>query len=506
VSAAGRPLSFAQQQLWLLDRIRPGSPAYNVTTAFHLEGALDEAALGRALDATVARHQALRTTFHEAGEEPAQVVGPPRPVELERVDLGALPADQREAALARCLGESARRPFDLSRDLMLRAALVRLGEREHVVLLVLHHIASDGWSLGVLARELEAHYAAARRGGVADLPPLPTQYGDHAAWQRTRLTGPRLAAEIAFWRERLAGAPPALVLPADRPRPTVIGDGGAHCVRLVPSRLVSAVKALARTERATLFAALLAAFQSLLHRYTGETDLVIGTASACRTRREIEPLIGYFVNTLPLRMDLRGDPTFRELLRQARQVASEALGHQELPFERLVAALAPERRLDRSPLLQVTLVLHDGRNSSLPRLADLAAAPVRVSTGTAKFDLSLVATETAGGIQLLAEYSTDLFDAATVVRLLEHFAQLLEGAVTDPDRRISALPLLSEEDSARIAAWSGAPSAKASEECLHHLVAARTAEKPEAVAIVSAEGALTYRELEARADVLARYL
>jgi amino acid adenylation domain-containing protein len=506
MSAAGRPLSFAQQQLWLLDRIRPGSAAYNVTTAFRLEGALDGAAFGRALDAIVARHEALRTTFHEAGEEAAQVVGPPRPVELERIDLGALPVDRREAALARCLGEAARRPFDLSRDLMLRGALVRLGEREHVVLLALHHIASDGWSLGVLARELEAHYEAARRGAVADLPPLPAQYGDYAAWQRTRLTGPHLDAEIAFWRERLAGASPALVLPADRPRPTVLGDGGAHCVRLVPARLVSAVKALARTERATLFAALLAAFQSLLHRYTGETDLVIGTASACRTRREVEPLIGYFVNTLPLRMDFRGDPTFRELLRQARQVASEALGHQELPFERLVAALAPERRLDRSPLLQVTLVLHDGRNSPLPRLAGLAATPLRVSTGTAKFDLSLSATETAGGIQLLAEYSTDLFDAATVERLLEHFVRLLEGAVADPDRRISTLPLLSEEESARIAAWSGAPSARAGEECLHHLVAARAAEHPEAVAIVSAEGALTYRELEARADALARYL
>ena len=367
MSAAGRPLSFAQQQLWLLDRIRPGSAAYNVTSAFHLEGALDEAAFGRALDAIVARHEALRTTFHEAGEEPAQVVGPPRPVELERVDLSALPADLREAALARCLREAARRPFDLSRDLMLRGALVRLGEREHVVLLVLHHIACDGWSLRVLARELEAHYQAARRGGVADLPPLPTQYGDHAAWQRTWLAGPHLDAEIAFWRERLAGAPPALALPADRPRPTVLGDGGAHCVRLVPSRLVGAVKALARTERATLFAALLAAFQSLLHRYTGETDLVIGTASACRTRRELEPLIGYFVNTLPLRMDLRGAPTFRELLRQARQVASEALGHQELPFERLVAALAPERRLDRSPLLQV--------DAGAPRRPEFALSP-----------------------------------------------------------------------------------------------------------------------------------
>ncbi len=499
-------LSFAQQQLWLLDRIRPGSSSYHVTKAFRLVGALDVDALARALDAIVARHEALRTTFHEAGEEPVQVVGAPRPVELVRVDLAGLPADAREAALTRRLVEEARRPFDLARDLMLRGVVVRLGERESAVLLVLHHIASDGWSMGVLTREIEAHYEAARRGGVAPLPPLPTQYADHAVSQRARLEGPQLAAALAFWRERLAGAPPALTLPADHPRPAVLGDGGGQCRRAIPARIAGALKALARTERSTLFAALLAAFQALLHRYTAEADIVVGTASACRTRREVEPLIGYFVNTLPLRMDLRGDPTFRALLRQARQVTSEALAHQELPFERLVAALAPERRLDRSPLVQVMLVLQDGRQPAMPRLAGLAAAPLRVSRGTAKFDLSLSMTERAAGVDLLAEYSTDLFEPATIDRLLEHFARLLEEATADPDRPLSRLPLLSETEAACLVDWSGEPATGAAEECLHHLIAARAARQPDAIAVVAAEGRLTYGELEQGATALARHL
>ena len=383
---------------------------------------------------------------------------------------------------------------------------MRLGERQHAVLLVVHHIATDGWSMGILNREIEAHYEAARQGGGSPLPPLSTQYADHAAWQRQRLDGPQLAAQIAFWRERLAGAPPALALPTDHPRPAVLGDGGGQCRQVIPSPLASAVRALARTERTTLFAALLAGFGTLLHRYTAETDIVVGTASACRTRREVEPLIGYFVNTLPLRLDLRDDPTFRDLLRQARRVAAEALGHQELPFERLVAALAPERRLDRSPLVQVTLVLHDGRQAAVPRMGGLVATPLDVSRGTAKFDLSLAVTEQPAGLDMVAEYSTDLFEAPTVERLLGHFVRLLEGAVTDPDRPISSLPMLSEDETARLTRWSGEPATEAAEECLHHLVAARAAHQPDAVAVVSAEGRLTYHELEQRAEALARHL
>ena len=503
------PLSFAQQQLWLVDRLRPGSPAYNMSRAFRLAGDLDLGALESALTAIVARHEALRTTFHEAEGEPVQMVGPPRRVEVTLVDLSAVPEDAREAALDAQLTGEARRPFDLTSDLMLRALVARLGEREHAVLLVLHHIASDGWSMGVLVRELEAHYAAALTGDIAVLPPLPVQYADHAAWQRARLTGPRLADEIDYWRERLAGAPPALALPTDRPRPAELGDGGSQCTRLVPSALVSVVRALARAERVTLFAALLAAFQTLLHRYTGETDLVVGTASACRILRDVEPLIGYFVNTLPLRMTLDGDPTFRDLLRQASRVSREALGHQELPFERLVAAIAPERRRDRSPIVQATLVLHEASFATMVRLPGLLATPLRVRSGTAKFDLSLTALETAGGLQLTAEYSTDLFEAPTIDRLLGHFTRLLEGAVSDPDRRVSELPLLTADELARLESWSGSPAdapAQAATACLHHLVAARAAASPDAVAVVAGSETLTYRQLEARADALARYL
>jgi hypothetical protein len=285
MSVASRPpapLSFAQQQLWLVDRLRPGSPAYNVVRAFRLAGVLDMTALESALTAIVARHEALRTTFHETGGEPVQMVGPPRPVEVTVVDVSALPGDARGAALDAYLAEEARRPFDLTCDLMLRAFVARLGEREHALLLVLHHIASDGWSMSVLIDELGTHYAAALTGDIATLPPLPVQYADHAVWQRERLAGQKLADEIGYWRQRLAGAPPALALPTDRPRPAELGDGGGQCIRFLPSRLMSAVTALARAERVTLFAALLATFQALLHRYTGETDLVVGTASACR--------------------------------------------------------------------------------------------------------------------------------------------------------------------------------------------------------------------------------
>ncbi|HTK92718.1 MAG TPA: amino acid adenylation domain-containing protein [Verrucomicrobiae bacterium] len=504
------PLSFAQQQLWLVNRLRPGSPAYNMSRAFRLAGALDVGALESALTAIVARHEALRTTFHETDGEPVQMVGPPRPVEVTFVDLSAVPEDAREAALDAQLTGEVRRPFDLTSDLMLRALVARLGEREHAVLLVLHHIASDGWSMGVLVRELEAHYAAALTGDIAALPPLLVQYADHAAWQRARLVGARLADEIGYWRERLAGAPPALALPTDRPRPAELGDGGSQCTRLVPSALVSVVRALARAERVTLFAALLATFQTLLHRYTGETDLVVGTASACRILRDVEPLIGYFVNTLPLRMTLDGDPTFRDVLRHASRVSREALGHQELPFERLVAAIAPERRRDRSPIVQVTLVLHEASFAPATRLPGLTATPLRVRSGTAKFDLSLTALETAAGLQLTAEYSTDLFDASTIDRLLGHFTRLLEGAASDPDRRVSELPLLTADEVTCLESWSGASAvgapAQPATACLHQLVAARAAASPDAVAVVAGSETLTYRQLEARADALARYL
>ena len=511
MSVASRPpapLSFAQQQLWLVDRLRPGSPAYNVVRAFRLAGVLDMTALESALTAIVARHEALRTTFHETGGEPVQMVGPPRPVEVTVVDVSALPGDARGAALDAHLAEEARRPFDLTCDLMLRAFVARLGEREHALLLVLHHIASDGWSMSVLIDELGTHYAAALTGDIATLPPLPVQYADHAVWQRERLAGQRLDDEIGYWRQRLAGAPPALALPTDRPRPAQLGDGGGQCIRFLPSRLMSAVTALARAERVTLFAALLATFQALLHRYTGETDLVVGTASACRILREVEPLIGYFVNTLPLRMTLDDDPTFRELLRQASRVSREALSHQELPFERLVAAIAPERRRDRSPIVQVMLVLHQASFVRMPDLPEATVTPLRVRTDTAKFDLSVTALESAAGLQLTAEYSTDLFDAATIERLLDHFTRLLEGAVSDPDRRLSELSLLGADELARLESWSGAPAgaAEAVDECLHHLVAGRATASPDVVAVVAGSDTLTYGQLEARADALARYL
>jgi amino acid adenylation domain-containing protein len=484
------PLSFAQQRLWFLHRLEPGSAAYNVPLAARLTGALDVPALAAALAEVARRHEVLRTRFVETGGEPAQVVVEEAAVPLPEVD--------RETLLA---GEAAR-PFDLAAGPPVRALLLRRGETEHVLLLTLHHIVSDGWSLGVLARELGEIYPALAAGRPSPLPPLPLQYGDFAVWQRDRLRGETLASLLAWWGQRLAGVPP-LDLPTDRPRSLQPGSPGGQVALTVPR---GETAAFARRQGCTLYMVLLAAFEALLGRYADQTDFAVGSPVAGRGWRELEELVGCFVGTLAMRADLAGDPTAAELARRVRETALGAYAHEELPFEKLVEELAPERDLGRSPVFQAMLAL---QNAPLPELAlgEVALEPLEMATGAAKFELTLSLRETADGLSGTLEYRADLFDHATAERAAGHFATLLAGLAADPGRRWSDLPLLTPAELAQVAqAAEESEPVPAAAGFLHERFERQAEETPRAVAVTWRGESLTYGELAARSGRLAARL
>jgi amino acid adenylation domain-containing protein len=500
------PLSFAQQRLWLLDQFVPGNYAYNVPRALRLEGALDIAALERTLDAIVQRHEVLRTPFAWEDGSVVQVVLETAPrLELHRIDLTHLPAADREVELQRRLVEELRRPFDLSRDTMLRATLFRATLVSHVLLVVTHHIASDGWSKGVLFRELSALYDAFSSGAPSPLPELSIQYADFALWQRERLQGEILEEQLAYWRAHLGGAPPALELPTFRPRPPTQTYRGEKQYPVFPKALHDRLKALLKREGVTLFMLLMAAFKTLLYRYTGQGDVVVGTTVAGRTRPEIEGLIGFFMNTLALRTDLSDNPTFRELLEREREVALGAYDHQEIPFEKLLEELAPERDRSRSPLIQVMFLLDTP--ASPPKLRGLEVSSLEVDTGAAKYDLILALSEGPDELKGKIEYNTDLFDAATITRFLGHFEALLASIAEEPERRILDLGILRAE--ARKQLLEGFNQTRAPfprDRCVHQLVEAQAARTPDAVAVVFEGREISYRELDRRSNQLAHYL
>src|SRR6185295_7416823 len=382
------PLSFAQERLWFLDRLQPGGTVYNMPAALRLAGNLDRPALAAALAEIVRRHEALRTAFPERGGRPRQEIAAAAPVPLPLIDLAGLSEGRREAELAGRLAAAARRPFDLQRGPLLRATLLRLGAADHALDLAIHHIVCDAWSIGLFIREISTLYAAAARGGSSPLPELPVQYADFAAWQRAWLTGERLSRLTAAWRARLAGAPAAVELPTDRPHPqTQSFRGGSLSVRL-RRELTAGINALARGAGASLFMTLLAAFQTLLYRYSGQDDLVVGTPIAGRGQPEIERLIGVFLNALALRGDLSGDPSFRELLARVRETTLEAYALQDLPFEKLLEELQPTRDLARHPLFQTLLILQNAPAETLT-LEGLAFTLLPVESGTAKVELLL---------------------------------------------------------------------------------------------------------------------
>jgi amino acid adenylation domain-containing protein/non-ribosomal peptide synthase protein (TIGR01720 family) len=500
------PLSFSQQRLWFLDLLEPGTATYNVPSGLLLVGPLDVAALACSLTEEARRHEVLRTVFPEELGEAVQVVLPPAPVPMPVVDLAALPAAVRPAELRRLAIAEARRPFDLVAGPVLRACLVRQGAQEHALLITLHHIVCDGWSTGILVRETAELYEALRAGLPSPLPEPALQYADFSFWQRGWLTGEVLEAEIAYWRQRLADYPPVLDLPADRSRPTVLSYRGARQLLRLPSALSAALAELSRRAGTTLFMTLLGAFQALLSRYSGQLDLCIGTVVAGRNRLETEGMIGFLVNTLVLRAQLEPGLDFHTFLRQVREVSLAAHAHQELPFEKLVEELQPERSLSRTPLFQVMFSL-DAVPRWPPRLGELLASPLEVGSNAAKFDLELLLTAAEDQLVGLAEYATDLFDGATIDRLLRHYAVLLAGVAAHPEEPLERLPLLGPEERHQLAIeWNDTAAAAASPALFSRLFAEQAARSPAAVAAICAGRRQSYAELAASAAAAARRL
>jgi amino acid adenylation domain-containing protein len=501
------PLSFAQQRLWFLAQLTPGSSAYNIPTAVRLQGELHVEALQRGLTELVRRHEALRTTFLEQQGQPVQCIAPPAELPLEVVDLSGLgEAAPQEAR--RLLAREGLHGFDLATGPLLRAVLLKLAPAEHVLVLNMHHIVSDGWSMGVLVREVAALYSAFSQGQPSPLPELPVQYADYAVWQRSWLHGDSLEQQLSWWRQHLEGAPHALELPTDFPRPAVRSSAGATFHFHLPAQLSQSLQSLSQQHGATLFMGLLAATQVLLARYCGQDDITLGSSIAGRRFAQLEGLIGCFINTLALRSRLHDNPTFSQLLARVREATLGAYAHQDVPFEKLVEALQPQRDLSRSPLFQVMLVLQNAPRPAAPaRPEQLSMLPVETEDVGAKFDLTFSFTQSAQGLAGSATYSTALFREDTVRRLVTHLRTLLHGVVSRPEARLSELPLLDDAERHQLLReWNGARADLPPEACLHSLIAEQAALHPARPAVACEGQLLTYAELEARANQLAWHL
>jgi amino acid adenylation domain-containing protein len=500
------PLSFAQQRLWFIHQLAPGSAAYNMPHPLRMRGPLDPGALARALDALAARHESLRTVFAVVDGEPVQVVREAAPVALPTADLSGLPAAAREAETRRLVGEETLRPFDLARGPLLRALLVRAGAEEHALLFTLHHVVADGWSLGVLTREVSALYDAFSRGEEPRLPPLPIQFGDFAAWQRAWLSGEALERQVGWWRERLAGAPPLLEIPTDRPRPAVMDEAGASRPFALSADTSRALLGLSRREGATLFMTLLAGWQALLGRWSGQEDVVVGTPLAGRTRLETEGLIGMFVNTLALRTELGGRPGFRALLGRVRESTLGAYAHQEVPFEKLVEELGVERSLRHTPVFQAMFALHNADPGGL-EMGAVEVEPLPRGEETAKFDLHLSLAESGGRLNGVLAYRAGLWEPATAARMAEHLRTLLEGIAADPDRPVAELPLMRGDERAQVLeGWNDTARDYPAGETVCGLLAAQTRRTPGAPALAFRGATLTYAELDRGSGRLASHL
>jgi amino acid adenylation domain-containing protein len=501
------PASFAQERLWLLDQLEPNTATYNLSYTLHISGSLDVQALERSLNALIERHEILRTRFIARDGKPMQVVDASLSLPLVVLDLQEVPESQREAEVLRLANEQVQQPFDLVRGPLLRAILLRLNERESLFVLVVHHIIFDSWSMGVFFRELQTIYQGFIGGQVATLPDLVVQYADFAHWQREWLQGELLQEQLSYWKGHLANATSVLELPYDYARPSVLRSQGSSRLFKLPGFLSDSLKALSRREGVGLFMTLVAAFQTLLYRYSGQEDVLIGTVTADRAQPEIENVIGFFVNTLVLRSDLSADPTFRELLARVREVILQAQAHQNVPFEHLVKELKSERSLGQNPFFQVMMALEPPSPALLP---GWTVKRMDLKTGGAKFDLYLEMEDQPDGLLIYLEYNSDLFEEATIVRMVGHWQTLLEGIVAHPEKRLSELPFLPEHERHQLLVeWNATAQAYPADQCIHQLFEEQVKRSAGATALVYEEQAstyLTYRELNERANRLAHHL
>jgi amino acid adenylation domain-containing protein len=501
------PASFVQELLWLMDRASPGSSAYNVPRTRRLVGPLNVIALRRAFDALVERHEILRTTYAFHEEHPVQVIHPARPVEFTFTDLRDTSTVTRKAAAERIAREQATKPFDLAKDQIMRVAVIVLADDDHVLHIDSHHIAFDGWSRDVLFRELSALYREYSGGAPADLPALPIQYADYAIWERDYLAGDRLEKLLGYWRDELGDAEFVLELPTDFARPSVPGFGGVTDKVMLSPDLHAGIKALGRQHEATVYMTLLAAYTAVLHRYTGQRDVLVGSPIAGRSRSETEGLIGYFANTIVQRARFAGDPTFGELLAQVRESALGAYDHQEIPFEKLVLELQGGQQLSHSPLFQVVFTMLGGGGDSGPaKIGDAEVQPFGSDDGVTKFDLTLFMTERADSLTLTLRARSDLFAEASVTRMLGHLRNVLEAAVANPGMRISEIALLTSEEESTLGDWNATATDMGLPATIDQLFAAQAVRVPDRTAVASDDRSIPYLEVDARSNQLANHL
>ena len=503
------PLSFAQQRLWFIEKAGLSGNAYNMPLTLHLVGELDEVAIQQSLNQIIARHETLRTTFGSLNDTAVQIIASVLELELGKKDLSGLTPSQQKAQLQQLLQTENERLFNLEVEPPIRAVLFELGATEHILLVTLHHIASDGWSLTVLARELSAHYTATVQKQPSPLPELPIQYADFAVWQRNYLQGQTLQTQLDYWKQKLQGLP-QLQLPTDHPRPAVESFNGAGLSINLPTSLSSKLTQLTQQQGVTLFMTLLAAFKVLLYRYTAQEQIAVGSPIANRNRSEIEGLIGFFVNSLVMYTDLSGQPNFLEVLNRVKQTALEAYSHQDLPFEKIVEELQPERSLSQNPLFKVMFAVQQSEvakpSFSLPNL-EVGWYQEAGAEMTVRFDLELHLWPVGDEILGLCAYNRDLFEAETIQRMLSHYQNLLSAVVENPNQPITLLPLMSPtEQQQLLVAWNNTKTEYPTDKCIHELFEAQVEKKPSALAIVFEEQKLTYSQLNSKANQLAHYL
>ena len=499
------PASFAQQRLWFLDQLDPGTAAYNLPRAFRILGPLNVDHLARAFQIVIERHAALRTVFDSVEGEGRQIVLSEAEVEIPVVDLSEFPQSEREDEALRIAAEEGRKPFDLKEGPLIRPVLVRLEPERHFLVLTMHHIIADGWSIALLFREVTSTYAAITKGEAPELPELPLQYTEYAQWQREYMSGEVLAGEIDFWKGKLAGAQPLLELPLDHPRPATASWKGATEQLDVPAATLAKLKALAQTESSTLFMVAMAAFQSLLWRYTNQESILIGTPIAGRNDVDLENMIGLFVNTLIFRGDFSANLTFRDVIRQVRSFALEAYAHQDVPFEKLVEELVPQRSLDTHPLFQVLFTFQNIPQQVFD-IPGLTVHEMGFEAGIAKFDISVVMWERED-LHCQFEYNTDLFESSTIKRMLEHFERLLSGVVENPDLAVAKIPLMSPEAREQVVVkWNRTAADYPKDLTIPSAFERQVERTPDATALSFAGTKWTYRRLNDEANRLAQRL